>query len=350
MKKQLRRILAAAVALMVAVIALALPASAETEYTPLTLGSDTKVPLVKEWEWPELDNIPNVMFQFHMQSDRQAPEGEKPGPLPNTFNLMLGMKSGSKNTEKGWWERRGEFSLSGMTFTEPGVFSFLVQEGKSAVINDLNDRPLFNSYDTTFDTTKYKLKVEIGVAHDGKTLKLNAIWVEKEGAPGEKMDTFIFHNVSQKPTADLTVKNTVSGEDTTGTFDFTIDKLEGAEGQYTVTTPAGDKTITVAADGTVTADAISLQNGETFVIKGLPVGTKYTITEKDPGTEYVVTVGGTETMTAAGKLEEDGITVEFLNTLQQTAPTGILLDVAPFALLAAILAATGILLAKKSRR
>lgn len=350
MKKQLRRILSAAVALMVALLALALPASAETEYTPLKLGSDTKVPLVKEWEWPELDNIPDVMFTFVMQSDRQAPEGEKPGPLPNTTNLMMRMKSGSKNTEKGWWERRGEFSLSGITFTEPGIFSFRVDESKSVTMNTLSDRPLYNSYDTTFDSTKYKLKVEIGVAQDGKTLKLNAVWVEKDGAPGEKMDTFIFHNVSQKPTADLTVKKTVSGDDTTGTFAFTIDKLQGAEGQYTVTTPAGDKTITVAADGSVTGDAVSLQNGETFVIKGLPAGTQYSITEQDPGEEYVVTVGGTETKTASGELSEDGTTVEFLNTLQQTAPTGILLDIAPFALLAVILVASGILLARRSRR
>lgn len=350
MKNRIRRILAAVAAMVMAVMVMAVPVAAAPEYTPLKLTTSTKIPLVLQWIWPELDNIPKITFYFYLSPDNSATGDEKPGQVSGGLkSYLFNMGSSGHVVDNSYVEGKFDFTLNGLTFNEPGVYSFIVYESEMYQPATGEDRTLFNKYKTNFDKTQYELKVEIGTQGDGTELALKGVWVEKQDAPGEKMDTLLFHNVSQPHLADLTVTNTVAGEDTSGDFTFTIDKLEGAQGEYTVTTPAGDKTITVAEDGTVTGDAIVLKNGESFVIKELPARTTYTITETDPGENYTVTIGGTETLVATGELQKEGTTVEFLNTLQETVPTGIVLDIAPFALMALMLGGSMVLLGKKRR-
>ena len=72
MKKNLSRFLAVFTTLAVTIVTFALPALAAPEYTPLRLTSKETIPLVKQWVWPELDNIPDIYFQFTMKSDSSA--------------------------------------------------------------------------------------------------------------------------------------------------------------------------------------------------------------------------------------------------------------------------------------
>lgn len=351
MKKLVKRLLSATAALAMAVTAMALPASA-ADYAPITGAGE--IPVTKEWVWPNLSDVPRVTFQVVIKPDPNPDEGEVTGTLisgstsSDVWQTPINMEKGvvvGDHVEASTTIRMGSYK-----FSEPGVYSYVLYEmdkvgGYSADIKEVE------ALDMVWDTAQYKMKISVGVNSDGDALEFKGIWVEDSN--GEKVEDLVFRNVSKakepEPTADLTVTNTVAGDDTAGDFTFAIDKLEGAEGEYTVSTPAGDKQITVAADGTVTGDAIVLKNGESFVVKALPVGTQYSITETDPGENYVVTVGGTKTLNAAGELAAEGTAVEFLNTLQQTPPTGIVLDMAPFILLAAMIGG-GLVLLRKMRR
>lgn len=350
MTKNLRRFFAVFTTLAVTIVTFALPALAAPEYTPLKLTSKETIPLVKQWVWPELDNIPDIYFQFTMKSDSSASGDEKPGEVPGLIQTQVNMSS-NREIKDDYIEKTSNISLSGLTFKEPGIYSFRVSESKSYTPGDSADRELINSYDLIYDSTQYNIKVEVGTEADGTTLSLVGIWAEKTDAPGQKLDRLVFRNVSQAQTVtdDLTVQNIVVGDDTSGNFTFTINSLKGAEGEYTVWTESENRTITVDADGNVTNGTFVLKNGESFKIQALPVGTQYSITESDPGDNYVVTIGRVESMTAEGKVQEGGTVVAFVNTYQQPTPTGIWLDVLPFALLAVLIVAAIVVLARKRR-
>lgn len=352
MKKRLNRMLAVLAALVLAVAAFCLPASAAPEYTPLKLTAKETIPLVKQWVWPELDNIPTIYFQFNMKSDSSASGNETPGEVPGLIRQMQ-FRIGADNAavKDGYVEKTFNVSLSGLTFKEPGIYSFRLSESKAYTPGSAADREQINAYELVYDTTQYNIKVEVGTEADGTTLSLVGIWAEKTDAPGEKLDGLAFRNVSKAKivTDDLTVQNIVEGGDPADEFTFTLNELKGAEGEYTVWTESGERTIAVDADGKVTNGTFVLKNGESFRVQGLPVGTRYSITEEDPGDSYVVTIGRVESMTAEGEVKKGGTVVAFVNTYQQPTPTGIWLDVLPFAILAVLIVAAIVVLAKKRR-
>lgn len=351
MKKNLSRFLAVFTTLAVTIVTFALPALAAPEYTPLRLTSKETIPLVKQWVWPELDNIPDIYFQFTMKSDSSASGDEKPGEVPGLIQTLQVNMSSNREIKDDYIEKTSNISLSGLTFEEPGIYSFRVSESKSYTPGDSADRELISSYDLIYDSTQYNIKVEVGTEADGTTLSLVGIWAEKTDTPGQKLDSLVFRNVSQTQviTDDLTVQNIVAGDDTSGNFTFTINSLKGAEGEYTVWTESEERTITVDKDGNVTNGTFMLKNGESFKIQALPVGTQYNITESDPGDNYIVTIGRVESMTAEGEVQEGGTVVAFVNTFQQPTPTGIWLDVLPFALLAVLIVAAIVVLARRRR-
>ena len=351
MKRLAKRLLSTIAALTVAVTAMALPASA-ADYAPIKGAGE--IPVTKEWVWPNLSDVPGVLFQIVVSPDPNPDEGELSGVLmsgsspSNTWQTPINMENSVIVGDHA--EVTTKIKMNSFKFSEPGIHSYILYEMDRVSGYD-SDTDKVNALDMEWDTSQYKLKISVGVNSAGDSLEFKGIWVEDSN--GEKVENLVFRNVSKEkepePTADLTVTNTVAGEDTSGDFSFTIDNLKGAEGEYTVTTPAGDKKITVASDGTVTGDSIALKHGESFVVKSLPVGTQYSVTESDPGENYVVTIGGTNALTATGELAAEGTTVEFLNTLQQAPPTGIVLDMLPFALLAAMIGGGLVLLSKKRR-
>lgn len=350
MKKTFKRILAAMTTLVMLAVTWVLPASAAT-YQPITLTDECVIHIEKEWEIPEPENAPHISFMINFLRDPFPDEGQI---QPDFISKTIYVNMAEGEIDGNCIRKSVDYTISGLTFKTPGIYAYVIHEIPMFTAETPEDREAMGLYDLTYDSrTEYEIKIKIDANEETGALFVAGIWMEPAGSPGEKIDTARFHNISvlkePEPTADLTVKNSVAGKDTSGDFTFTIDKLAGAEGEYTVTTPAGDKFITVAEDGTVTGDAVVLKNEETFVIKGLPIGTEYSITETDPGENYTVTVGGSETMNAAGELAEKGTTIEFLNTLQESVPTGILLDILPFVLLAFLIAAAAVILVKKRR-
>lgn len=113
------------------------------------------------------------------------------------------------------------------------------------------------------------------------------------------------------------------------TFKVTITGIDG-----TYSTSVAGKTIT---NGTETE--FTLRHGETFGVKNLPANASYTVVETDKKgyqkTEVSVNKEANQTSdTAEGTIRMDGEnTVDYTNTKTVPSPTGIALEILPFAVL-----------------
>lgn len=156
----------------------------------------------------------------------------------------------------------------------------------------------------------------------------------------ESKGDFDFLNEENAQALEITKKVKGNQASTTKEFAFEI-KLDGADGTYKITGDAdGGKdaaTEIVVTDGEGTG-TIYLKHGDTANIY-IPEGVSYTIKETTDGYTASATITGDAkanfaTDTVTGEMDADGATVEFVNTLDGTIPTGVLLTVAPFAALA----------------
>lgn len=166
---------------------------------------------------------------------------------------------------------------------------------------------------------------------------------------------------------DLTIEKTVDGSmgDREKPFDFTITVSEALDGVYncTLSGQGGQPQET-----TITLDngeaTFTLSHGQSFTIKGLPVGTEYTITESGAVSDgYQVTAqiedsdnNGTMTRSSdethfTGTLDQE-TTVIFTNKKGEAVPTGIRLDALPWllALLCGLAGCTALCVTGKTRR
>ena len=136
-----------------------------------------------------------------------------------------------------------------------------------------------------------------------------------------KPSTVAFLNRFSMRTGTLSITKNVNAEyendviPTEDTFTFSVEITgEGVPAQYQYT--VGDVTDTLANKGTIT-----LKNGQTAVISGIPVGAGYTVAETQLGEDYAFTsVTGGETDSEAGtsgKIGLGGASVTFTNTYKR---------------------------------
>lgn len=235
--------------------------------------------------------------------------------------------------------------FSGVSFTAPGVYRY--------VIDDVTTNPATG---VTCDTNQYYIDIEVQSDADGK-LSIGDVGFNNGTT---KVTAF----VNTFASTSLTLQKEVTGNqgDRNKYFEFEV-KLENAPvgSIYTLTLPtesyqSNPSQMTVGEDKTAT-EKVYLKDNQSIVINGLTAGTQYTIKETDYTTEGYTTTNnkntgadadgkttGQQTMTAAD-------TVTFTNDKAGTVPTGILLDVAPYIVLVALVGVGIIaLFATKKRR
>lgn len=149
------------------------------------------------------------------------------------------------------------------------------------------------------DATRHSLKV---------TTSGGAVISSIDGKSGTGSDGITVKNFLEHTVGSLIIKKTVAGNggETGRKFDFTV--TFGASGVY-------DYTGSGVSGGTIqSGDTISLADGESITITGLPKDTPYEVTEKDySGSGYSVTSTGT-----AGQIKADEeLTAAFINTKYQ---------------------------------
>ena len=154
----------------------------------------------------------------------------------------------------------------------------------------------------------------------------------------------------------LNLKKMIAGEmaNMTETFKFTIhfNGTAGASFMY------GNDTITLDENGSATLTIPALGHEGTAVIKGIPSTVKYTITETVKENEgYTTTYTQTD---VTGK--QDGVTttekvmgkkdnsVEFTNTKDASTPTGVIMTIAPYALMVVLAGAFAVVFLTRRNR
>lgn len=164
-----------------------------------------------------------------------------------------------------------------------------------------------------------------------KTVNSLAFTKQIAGAMGDKNDSFTFE-VAVPGVAD----NTVYKYDRTG-----------------ITANAKTDADVVAKDGKLTFTNVG--HGETITVKGLDIGTSYVVTETDAGTYKVSTVaddsdGDLNDNKATLAIAADSIvSTTFTNTREAVSPTGLVMDIAPYALLVVVAAAGCFVFLRKRR-
>ena len=155
--KSLPKVLAALMAFALLIVFAAVPASAETTYSPIG-GSTT---IVKNLVVENDANIPDIVFNYTitrgtaapatestieiLQSSETASIGTASFAHNDTTQAQHGTPSDSNETTKKYAQKEVTVTFPAGSFTKPGVYRYIIQEsneGKPGVTYDATDRYL----------------------------------------------------------------------------------------------------------------------------------------------------------------------------------------------------------------
>ena len=225
-------------------------------------------------------------------------------------------------------------------------------------------------YDVTGADGVKKLEVNSYVLHSSEDDEPEIEMGDKNGTAGNYSQTKGQGFTNEYQTVDLTFRKEVSGNQASKDkyFKFTVALTGGirndiinvditnADGTVqsnaaTLDTYEGETNptrLTFDGDGNLT-QTFYLQHGQEIVIRGLPAGVTYNVTEAEE--DYKSTGSGVQEYEdqTGGTTAKDDIKTSYLNTRDGVIPTGVAMAVAPFAALTAA-AGAGILAVTRKRR
>lgn len=243
--------------------------------------------------------------------------------------------------------------LSNVEFVAPGVYHYTIHENGTSGDNASTAVEGMN-----YDTTNKDLYAF--VENDGDGYKVTNVVIADED--GNKLDTITnnYGNGDNDSTHDVTFTKTVTGNQGDLTHQFAFELLVNGvtdeKYMYTITgTNAGTAVLTSG-----TAATVSLKSGETVKVFGLSANDKVTFTETEANQNGYTTTdsvnGGVTLVTGAqgtdgiiaGTVNADDATGTVTNDRVVNTPTGVVMNVAPYALMVvAALGLGGMFLTKK---
>ena len=236
-------------------------------------------------------------------------------------------------------------------FTHAGVYKYTLAETKGDNAN------------IDYDDAQKTLYVI--VENNGSGVKVAGVVVYDGDDKSETFTNDYGKKDQQDTLSDLTLSKTITGNaaDMTKQFAFTV-SITNSNGDNQVFKYWNDANKNDVEDegetGTITANAststrFNLGNGEDVVIYGLRAGDKYTISETEANAQgYTTTVKINDTDTNFDTNEEEesivgqvsgtiatntDVAVAYTNARTSSTPTGIMMDIAPYAVLVVIAAA-----------
>lgn len=232
-------------------------------------------------------------------------------------------------------------SVPDSIYSVPGVYSYTV--------NEQND----GYSGITYDTTTYYMYVSV-VNKEGGGVKVDNVVLAKND--GTKIaDITNDFGATNDTTHDLTITKSVTGNagelNKKFTFKIAISPKAGATGtssdqEFKLVLPDNTEQ-KIAASGTATS--VTIGNDETVHIYGLTEDYDVLVSEDEAGlngytTTYKITGDGTGNTTADQALADanakatvnalaDGATLTIINNRENVTPTGVAMDIAPYALM-----------------
>lgn len=270
------------------------------------------------------------------------------------------------STKQGYAKKTSTVDFSGVTFTEPGIYRYVITETgtNQAVTNDANDKRYLDVYVIDENGT---LKVSGYILHATDS---EVGMGDSQGSDGKQTDNKSQGFTNTYDTSNLTFKKEVSGNQASHDkyFEFTVEIKDAVPGTVynvditgaTATSGGNAATIaanankanvtqlTVGADGKVT-QKFYLQHGQYITIQGIAKDSTYTVTEnkEDYKSEAAVVEGYKDPTT--GTVVSTDLNTSYLNTREGTIPTGVIMTVAPFAAVT-LLGAAGMVTIKMRKK
>ena len=285
---------------------------------------------------------PSITFSFTADKvTEDAPEA--------TIGTMTYSNTDTAEVENGLSSFDKEAEITFGTFPHAGLYEYTIRETAGTEDDGI-----------TYDTASYDLNVYVINNEDGD-LEVQSITAEKDG---DKQAELSFTNTYRKNSS-LRISKSTEGKhaDKTKKFSFTIkfEKAATEENDAAVYTgKIGDKTVNCNVGEETTFE---LHDGESLVFDCLPAGTRYVVSEVAAEDGYTPSIkvveNGVQTLnkkvsenagissaeTGNNLVGENENKVEFTNTYQDIALTGIALNNWPFIIL--IILAIGALLLSK---
>lgn len=269
-------------------------------------------------------------------------------------------------TKQGYAKKTSTVDFSGVTFTEPGIYRYVITETgtNQAVTNDENNKRYLDVYVTDENGT---LKVSGYILHATDS---DVGMKDSQGSDGTNPEGKSQGFTNTYDTSNLTFKKEVSGNQASHDkyFEFTVEIKDAVPGtEYNVdiqgaTPTSGSNAATIANnanqtnvtklkadnDGKVT-QKFYLQHGQYITIQGIAKNSTYTVTEnKEDYKSDAAAVEGYQDSTT-GTVASADLKTSYLNTRAGAIPTGVIMTVAPFAAVT-LLGAAGMVTIKMRKK
>ena len=237
---------------------------------------------------------------------------------------------------KGQYTKAVQFTVTDELFTEPGVFHYTLTEKNDA-------------YDgIAYDSVAKDLYVVMVNGDTAGSYKCAGVFMVNND--GKKIDQIVNdYGKENDGTHDIVISKEVEGNlgDKTREFSFTVTVTGANKEKYYVTDKAGNQ---IEGDGGTLVSGASqvykLASGDAIHIKGLSNNDKVKVLEEEANTEgYTTTVAKTEIKDTNYTEEKEGTvlkgaevrvtgddsTMTVTNTKESTTPTGVVMNIAPYA-------------------
>ena len=284
--------------------------------------------------------------------------------------------------------KTGTLDFSKVQFTEPGVYRYIITEDgtNQGITNDADLTRVLDVYvnDASADvdgTFTKKLTIAGYVLHSNVDDEPDVSAGENFGSTGAYTDKKSQGFTNSYDTSDLTLRKQVTGNQASRDkyFEFTLNiaaaqpntKYDVVIDDADATSKANAATIDANAGQTnvtsITTDGAGkatqkfyLQHGQQVTVQGLAKDTTYTVTENTEDykstantkdTPVVDTKADTEAAPVDGTIVSTDLTTGFLNTRDGVIPTGVIMAVAPFAVVT-LLGGAGVvtMMTKKNKK
>ena len=386
MKRNVSKILAIVMTLAL-VMSFAAVSAAAVDYTA-TDGGETS--FEKNLVVDSTAQIPNVEFEFTIAAGTPVAGGAdnaleiKAGPVTASaptittaqftsgMTTTAGTPADDTDTTKKFAVADVEIDLTGVTFTAPGVYRYVITEQAntlSGVTNDANAVRYLDLFVFPSESDPTELEVTTYSLRDTAT---NFERVPDQDNPGQYKYQYVTNPTvktsgytNELETVDLEFTKAITGNqaDKNKQFKFTLNVTDANPGVYTVevsrdavvkedsnvTANEGVYTITVGADGTCTA-YFYLADGDTVKVNDLPKGYSYSVTEDAEDYESTAANVPNYTDPYTGSDVQDDAATSYTNDRTGIIPTGVIIMIAPFVIGLLVFGAIILYMSSKRRR
>lgn len=341
LKKTIRRLGALAMVLAMAVSVFAVNASAVAEVAPVT---EQDVVIQKAITMDEKAKLPNGTFNFALEATSDKYHGSQYSAADvNKDAVKLDdheIKSApNAATNGGYLGDTAKIHIDAKKFAQPGTYKWKLTETGS-----------YADGATCATQVKYLI---VNITREGDTLVVYSAGLVTSDNDTSKENSFTNDYASVK----LDMSKAVEGKmgDKSKFFDFTvvITSSDSAK-EYNIVAngrnaEAGAVTKASTQDGKTTYTyAVRMKDAGALAIYGLAGNDTWTVTET-ADSNYSTTVNSTAGTEATGNAEKDG-KAEFVNTATSNPVTGVIMTIAPYALMVVLAGAFAVVFLSRRNR